>query len=321
MIELKEIMDALGISLLVIGIIAVIVIVAYAKSARTKKVRDFENRTEPILISSEKTPSRVNSPPKNTGASRDLDWLKNELMENEDDVMHLSMGYQIKIPKGHKYDFFSAIKITRESRRSIKVVAILTKVLPSYLDVRPANTYYGTTKNSFSVTDLNRNFKFYSTAPDMWREIFANHDIKDLLQYNATHIQHFYLREEYMEALVSYDQAIISILTLTKMIHKKMKKLFGVLDSYEIEKLVCFNCKDPFDPMEEVCDKCGSARPRCIVCLLDLHPSDLDQEVVTTPCCGVYAHKKHMISWLKQNPQCPNCHKNLRHWLGQMRMT
>jgi hypothetical protein len=320
MIELKEIMDSLGITLLVIGIIAVIVIIGYAKSARTKKFNDFKNTSEITRNTPRNLSGRVNSTSKNKAKSKDLEWLKNELIENEENVMHLSRGFQINIPKGHRYDLFSAIKITKENKKTIKVVAVLTKVIPSYLDIRPANTYYGTTKDSFSVIDLNRSFKFYSSAPDMWREIFANYRIKDLLQYNATHIQHFYLREEYMESLVSYDQAIISILTLTKLIHEEMKKLFGVLDSYEIEKLICFNCKDPFDPMEEVCDKCGSSRPRCIVCLLDLHPSDIDQEIVTTPCCGVYAHKSHIISWLKQNPHCPNCHANLSHWLGQMQI-
>ncbi len=322
MIELKEIMDSLGISLLVIGIIAIIVFVAYVKYTRTKKFSDFKDITDTIKITPQNLSKRVDSTSKNKEKSKDLEWLKRELMENnEENVMHLSMGYQIKIPKGHRYDLFSAIKFKRESRKTIKVVAILTKILPSYLDIRPANTYYGTTKDSFSVIDLNRSFKFYSSAPDMWREIFANYKIKDLLQYNATHIQHFYLRGEYMESLVSYDQAIISILTLTKLIHEEMKKLFGVLDSHEIEKLVCFNCKDPFDPMESVCNKCGSSRPRCIVCLLDLHPSDTEQEIVITPCCGVYAHKSHIIAWLKQNPHCPNCHANLSHWLGQMQIT
>jgi len=311
-------MESFGILMLVFCILGFIILVGIVKSIRkkakyTKSIKTRNNRITPQIIS-----NRVNSTRKNRGRTKDLEWLKNEIMESEENVLRLSKGYQLKIPRGHKYDLFSAIKITREGRRTIKVVAILIKVIPSYLDIRPVNTFYESTKDTFSVIDLNRSFKFYSTTPDMWREIFANSRIKDLIQHNALLIQHYYLRGEYMEAQISCEQAVITILSMTKLIHEGLKQLFGVLDSSEIEKLVCYNCKDPFDPLEEECDKCGSSRPRCIVCFLDLYPSDLEKEVVTTPCCGVCAHKDHIITWLRQNPHCPNCHKNLSHWLGQM---
>ncbi len=314
-------MDNFGILLIVGAIIAMIfVLVLNVKHARKKEyAKSIKTRSKRITPSS--FPNKANSTPRNIRKTRNLEWLKNEIIENEENVLRLSKGYQFNIPRGHSYDLFSAIKVTREGRRSIKVVAILTKVIPSYLDIRPSSSYYGITRDTFSVFDLNRYFKFYSTAPDMWREIFANSHIKDLLQHNASYIQHYYLRGEYMEALISYDQAVIAILSVTQLIHEELKQLFGVLDSYELEKLICYNCKDPFDPLEEECDKCGSSRPRCIVCLLDLYPSDLKRDVVTTPCCGVYAHKDHIVTWLKQNPQCPNCHKNLSHWLGQLQIS
>lgn len=315
-------MESFTVLLIVFGITTIIfVAIINVKSARNRRRRiDFSNRSKTSKINPQIIPGKAYSPPKNIRRTKDLEWLKNELMENGENVLRLSRGYQFNIPRGHKYDLFSAIKVTREGRRSIKVVAILTKVIPSYLDIRQASSYYGATRDTFSVFDLNRYFKFYSTAPDMWREIFANSHIKDLLQHNASYIQHYYLRGEYMEALISYDQPVIAILSLTQLIHEELKQLFGVLDSYEIEKLICYNCKDSFDPLEEECDKCGSSRPRCIVCLLDLYPSDLERDVVTTPCCGVYAHKDHIISWLKQDPRCPNCHKNLKHWLGKMQI-
>ncbi|MHA1551481.1 MAG: hypothetical protein ACTSUP_07315 [Candidatus Heimdallarchaeaceae archaeon] len=310
----------IGMIILMIIIGVLIIVLKFASSARKKrnKARSIQNKSS--KITSRIIPKRINNPPRNNRRTKDLEWIKNEIMENEENVLRLSMGYRFNIPKGHRYDLFSAIKVTRENRKTFKVVATLTKIIPSYLDIRPTNSYYGATKDTFSVIDLNRNFKFYSTAPDMWREIFTNSHIKDLLQYNASFIQHYYLRGEYMEAIVSYDRAIITVLTITQLMHEGLKQLFGVLDSYEIEKLICYNCKDPFDPLEEECDKCGSSRPRCIVCLLDLYPSDLERDVVTTPCCGVYGHKDHIITWLKQDPRCPNCHKNLNHWLGQLQI-
>ena len=289
------------------------------------------NKEKEVRVRAAKAKSRRNPPPKlqreskspksSSKSSRDLEWIKTELEAKEENILRLSMGYQFNVPKGHKYDLFKAIKITRESRRDVKVVGILNKVIPSYLDIRPANSGYGTTKDSFIIIDLKRSFNFYSTAPDMWREIFTDENIKSIFLENTSLIKHYYVRGEYLEAIASYDETIISILSVTKLIHEGMKQLFGVLEDYQIEKLVCYNCKDPFDPLEEVCDKCGASRPRCIVCLLDLYPSEIDEDVVTTPCCGVYTHKDHIIVWLKQNPICPNCHENLKHWLGQLQIS
>ncbi|MHA1465270.1 MAG: RING finger protein [Candidatus Heimdallarchaeaceae archaeon] len=309
--------------LLIIGgiIVGVFVIVIRLYSARRKEryqksVKSRRNKNYAQFLS-----NTVNYPLKSTTKTKDMEWLKNEMIVNEENVLRLSMGYQFKIPRGHRYDLFSAIKITRESRRTIKVVGILTKVIPSYLDIRSASSRYGAAKDIFIIYDVDRNLKFFSAAPDMWREIITYSHIKDILQKNVSFIQHYYLRGEYMEATISYDHAVMDILSMTIMIHQGMKKLFGALDSYEIEKLVCYNCQDPFDPLEEICDKCGSPRPRCIVCLLDLYPSDAEKDIVTTPCCGVYAHKDHIMQWLKQNPRCPNCHEDLKHWLGQLQIS
>ncbi|MCG3224070.1 MAG: E3 ubiquitin protein ligase [Candidatus Heimdallarchaeota archaeon] len=310
-------MESFAVLMIIFGVLGIIILMGISKSVRKKAkyTKNIKSR------SSDSTPQ--SDPPRYRGKSKILEWLKSEIMENNANVLRLSKGYQIKIPRGHKYDLFSAIKITQESKRTIKIVGILTKVIPSYLDIRNSKTFYGSTKDSFSVFDLDRDFKLYSTAPDMWREIFTNSKIKDLLQNNSLLIQHYYLRGEYMEALMSHNQVGLgtTILSLTILIHEELKKLFGILDSTDVEKLVCYNCQDPFDPLEEKCDKCGSSRPRCIVCLLDLYPSDIERDVVTTPCCGVYAHKDHIIKWLKQDPRCPNCHKNISHWLGQLQIS
>jgi hypothetical protein len=310
-------MESFAILVIIFSVIVIFILVGIARSVRKKEkyTKNIKSRISEITPKSD--------PTRYKGKSKILEWLKSEIMENNANVLRLSKGYQIKIPRGHKYDLFSAIKITQESKKTIKIVGILTKVIPSYLDIRNSKILYGSTKDSFSVFDLDRDFKLYSTAPDMWREIFTNSEIINLLQNNSLHIQHYYLRGEYMEALISHNQVGLgtTILSLTILIHEELKKLFGILDSTEIEKLVCYNCQDPFDPLEEVCDKCGSSRPRCIVCLLDLYPSDIERDVVTTPCCGVYAHKDHIITWLKQDPRCPNCHKNISHWLGQLQIS
>ena len=188
------------------------------------------------------------------------------------------------------------------------------------MDIVAKGSYQAKLKDSFFYANLTKYYSLYSSAPDLWKEVFTAREITETLRSQAPYLFHYYLRGEYLEVLVNFDGAIINFLNLTMQIHSKLKDLFGVLETYKTEKLVCYNCQDPFDPLEEVCDKCGSPRPRCIVCLLDLRPSQIDEEIVTLPYCGVYAHKAHIIVWLKQNPHCPNCHRDLRHWLGQIQM-
>ncbi|MHA2357523.1 MAG: hypothetical protein ACXABK_01980, partial [Candidatus Heimdallarchaeaceae archaeon] len=62
------------------------------------------------------------------------------------------------------------------------------------------------------------------------------------------------------------------------------------------------------------CPKCGEKRPECGVCLLDLYPSET-QEVVKTSCCGIYAHKYHLIMWLERTDKCPNCRTKKPRWV------
>ncbi|MBY9001172.1 MAG: E3 ubiquitin protein ligase [Candidatus Heimdallarchaeota archaeon] len=315
-------MESSGYIIIFIVILLFVTLVTVAKRSIDKEKRSSRSKVQLLKkLESRNIPKSVAVSSKNTSKTKGLEWIKQQIMGDNENTLRLSMGYQFTISEGHKFDLFSRIKIIQESRRTIKVVATLRKVFPSYLDIRPANSSYGWTKDTFSVIDLNRYFKFYSTAPDMWREIFASSRIKDILLQNSAFLSHYYIRGEYLETVVSYDQAVISLLTMTQLIHQGLKQLFGVLDKYDVEKLVCYNCKDPFDPLEEICDKCESPRPRCIVCLLDLFPSEIEEEIVTTPCCGVYTHKDHMVIWLQQNPQCPNCHTNLSHWLGQLKIS
>ncbi|MHA2358275.1 MAG: RING finger domain-containing protein [Candidatus Heimdallarchaeaceae archaeon] len=91
------------------------------------------------------------------------------------------------------------------------------------------------------------------------------------------------------------------------------------IKEYEIEKLECYGCKDIFDPLEDTCNVCGAPRPRCLICYADLKPSE-QEEVVELPCCGIFAHKEHIISWLSQESICPNCHIDLSSWLTKLKI-
>jgi hypothetical protein len=75
-----------------------------------------------------------------------------------------------------------------------------------------------------------------------------------------------------------------------------------------VDTIFCYSCGDEFVERENVCDKCGAPKPRCIVCGLDLSPeTDPSDTVVITPCCSVYVHIEHMLAWLEVKEECPNC--------------
>ena len=90
-------------------------------------------------------------------------------------------------------------------------------------------------------------------------------------------------------------------------------------ESADADVLLCYNCQDPFDPLEEKCNKCSAQRPRCIVCFQDLKPEE-ENDVVQLPCCEIYAHFDHIMIWLNKKPICPNCHKSLSVWMNQTRL-
>lgn len=71
----------------------------------------------------------------------------------------------------------------------------------------------------------------------------------------------------------------------------------------------CYTCGDNFNYTEEFCVRCGSPRPRCIICLLYLLPDD--PNIVKTPCCNMYAHKNHLQEWLSTSSICPHCKERL----------
>lgn len=70
----------------------------------------------------------------------------------------------------------------------------------------------------------------------------------------------------------------------------------------------CPACGAMIDAEAMNCPACGSERPVCIVCLSNLEKRE---EIVITPCCRNYAHKKHLENWLEVKGYCPSCLKEI----------
>ncbi|MCG3221609.1 MAG: hypothetical protein H7641_09545 [Candidatus Heimdallarchaeota archaeon] len=251
--------------------------------------------------------------------SVNLNNIINNLNASEHNLERASNGFSFVVPQKHKYSLFTRIKIIQFSSNSIKVFGTLNKQFPSFLDVLRRDNRIITNKDEFNIPLLSNVYYLFSSTPPIWKEVLKNEQINDYFLALRAYLDYFYLRSDYLEAVLYSDTAVITLLNLSVLLHDSLKSLFSGTDEQEVELLSCYNCQDPFDPTEEICDKCGVPRPRCIICNLDLKPSE-KEEVVNTPCCGVYTHKNHIISWLKQKSSCPNCHAELGHWLSKLQL-
>ena len=91
--------------------------------------------------------------------------------------------------------------------------------------------------------------------------------------------------------------------------------ILNTIATFDVDELRCYSCNDIFDLTEEVCNNCGASRPKCVICYQDIRIEEKG-DLIQLPCCNVYVHEKHIITWLKQNKKCPNCRKNLMKWFG-----
>ena len=94
--------------------------------------------------------------------------------------------------------------------------------------------------------------------------------------------------------------------------------ILNLIITLDIEEVRCYSCSDIFNLYEEKCSNCGASRPKCMICYQDIKV-DEKEKLARLPCCNVYVHEQHIISWLKQNKKCPNCRQNLEKWFKQMK--
>ena len=294
-------------------VLLIIVLYSTKKASKRKRKNQMRQQSQQYHYSVQATPQRTQ-----TRVSRDLDQIIKEL--NITDHKHFERrenGFNYHVPENHQYSLFSSIRVV-ETKTYLKIFATLRKSLPSTLDIRRReSSRLATFPTEINIPKLSNVYQIFSESPAIWEEVLRNENSKEQLLALRTYIEFAYIRGDYIEAVVYYNVAVLRMLDFVIYSHTILTTLFSGIDEYEVESLECYNCGDPFDVSEEICDKCGSPRPRCIICHLDLKRSE-QEEVVTLPCCQIYSHKNHIIAWLKQNPHCPNCHKNLSHWLNKV---
>ncbi|NPD88366.1 MAG: E3 ubiquitin protein ligase [Asgard group archaeon] len=243
--------------------------------------------------------------------------LDQEIIEKTTD------GLRIRKLSNHKlYSNFNQIKIVYDdAHKAYRLAMHLRNNIALSLDVKRRDRIYSQKKSEFSVPILDNVYILDSSTPEIWQNLFKINHLKENLLMLRPHLEYLSLKGNTIEVLIKPDKK--SSKTITKLLDwilsldPSMRTLSEDSDISRAELLLCYNCQETFDPLEEVCNKCQSPRPRCIICFQELKPAE-DEDVVILPCCKIYAHKKHMISWLKQKTSCPNCHLDLGKWLNQL---
>ncbi|MCE7741870.1 MAG: E3 ubiquitin protein ligase [Candidatus Heimdallarchaeota archaeon] len=230
-------------------------------------------------------------------------------------------GYTFIVPEDHIYaDFFERIKVVYdEVFKGISIVLKLKSDSLLSLDIRKRDSIFSNQRKEFSISPLSNVYSLNSQTPEIWENLLSDPIFQQNLLLLRPYFEHFSLKGEYVEALVYSDTTIVKLIDWVMEMNPSMELMSKIIDASDADILLCYNCQDPFDPLEETCTNCGSARPRCIICFQDLKPEEED-DVVMLPCCEIYAHRDHIMTWLRKKSICPNCHSSLTRWMNQTKL-
>ncbi len=213
-------------------------------------------------------------------------------------------SFVFEFPKDGEYAFLTGVVLNLLSNKNIVIEGILSKYQPFSLTLHKTefekeNKY--TVISSFSIVK---------------EGVLAKEEFKQILEENYNSIDHLMIDKKYVTGSISDINNLSNFLGVVKKLSSELLRIdIGILD---IEELKCLNCGQKLNVQDTECTSCGAKRPYCRICRLALHPSE-EEDIVQTPCCGIYAHKLHMIMWLDNHKKCPNCKKTQTKWLDQLK--
>ena len=234
--------------------------------------------------------------------------------DKESPLIKEKVGYSFYPIESHKFAAYSKIRFFVEDDIYLVVRAKWRESISTIVNLRTKDSFYPEFESEIDIPSLNHVYQIFSSEPETWRTVFEDRALSTRLTLLRSKLSYILIHKEDMEVVIFNENDFETILELIAQIAGIVKKPEASYETLDIEELQCYSCGDPFDSLEQECTKCEAPRPRCTVCLLDLRPSEKDL-VVELPCCGVYAHKDHIISWLSENPKCPNCTTDLESFL------
>ncbi len=206
--------------------------------------------------------------------------------------------------KKSKYSFITGIVLHLYSDKEI----ILEGILKKY-------QHFSLTLHKNEVGEENK-YSIISSYSVVKEGILAKDEFKQKLDTVYESVEHLMIDKKYVTGNISNIKDLKDFLSLVKELSSELSRIdIGII---EVEELECLNCGEKLSLDDIECSSCGTSRPRCKVCRLELYPSE-KEDIVQTPCCGVYAHKLHMIMWLDNHQKCPNCQKLQKRWLDQLK--
>ena len=240
--------------------------------------------------------------------AKTLDILKNEIQISQGDEveyyiddsgLNISFGFK----KGSNYTFIIGAIIQIINEQTIMFDGILS----SRQDF------------SFSLKTIQAQDKidyvYTSSFVLKWEDLISNKVITEKLDILNNSLNQLIIDRKIISGIITAPKDLSLFLEFLKEVYNELRTLQSKVTV--VNKILCYQCNEELDTESDRCHNCGSIKPECSVCRLDLYPSEKD-EAVQTPCCGVYAHKSHMVMWLKENEKCPNCHKKQITWLKQL---
>lgn len=266
-------------------------------------------RTSPLISSK-----------KNSKDLPDFDFILKTLgFMREDISSEYKQSIIFNVPETNKYyEVISQLKIDYiDYLKALQLTMKLQSDSLLSLVIRRRDSAFGHLKDELIIPRLANVYVLSSPTPEVWVNLFNDTLFKENLLLLRPYLEQFSLKGQYVEVIIYSEKAIAKVLDWVFDLNPSMERLSGTIKVSQAEAMLCYNCQDPFDPLEDVCTKCGSPRPRCIVCFQDLKP-EIDTDVVILPCCKIYAHKEHMIVWLRKKPSCPNCHADLSRWINKI---
>ncbi len=154
-----------------------------------------------------------------------------------------------------------------------------------------------------------------SNIPAAFLELIQDSDVGKKLKEIVPFIIRLTVEDEIIFAIINENAPVNNLIELIILMQSRLKQIekFGSKTSL----VRCYECGKLFAAAEMNCKKCSAPRPTCVVCLLNIVPSE-KEGIMRLPCCGVYAHIHHIDQWLEKNSKCPNCHQNLNRIFRKM---
>ena len=274
------------------------------------KIRDIETEEEYI--------SRLKQIPKYSHKISILEDIIDGLYGINKKI-HLSrrgITYSFNFEHSHNLSFLIVVTIRIDTDNRIILEAILRKYQPfsiSFLNLEEKKE-----RETFDTSEAFRKYTIDATYLLDYEEILSKNIIEKYLIELYPLMERLTISKKFVTISLLDSEGIATSLKLVKEIYKELTlRDLGIV---EVSEVRCYNCNSVFTTDIEKCQKCGTLRPRCIVCCLVLYPSE-KSKIITTPCCGVLAHKDHIIMWLKRNKTCPNCKEVLSRWLDKLEMS